>query len=311
MTSRILLPNTNLNIYPLCLGGNVFGWTANKEQSFLLLDEYAALGGNFIDTADVYSEWAAGNSGGESETIIGEWMASRGNRDQMVIATKVAKLSTRPGLSRANILAAIDDSLRRLQTDHVDLYYAHEEDNTVELDETLGAFDELVKAGKVRHLGASQHSAKRLAESLDLSEANGWAKYTVLQNQYNLVERKEFEADSIPVLEKTGLTALPFFSLAMGFLSGKYRPGAIVDSVRAGGVEKYQNDLGWAVVAALGEIAAELNTTDSAVALAWLRAQPTVSAPIASARTVEQMHQIMPIVELSASQLARLDSASS
>jgi aryl-alcohol dehydrogenase-like predicted oxidoreductase len=149
-----------------------------------------------------------------------------------------------------------------------------------------------------------------LAESLDLSEANGWAKYAVLQNQYNLVERKEFEADSIPVLEKTGLTALPFFSLAMGFLSGKYRPGAVVDSVRAGGVEKYQNAQGWAVVAALGEIAAELNTTDSAVALAWLRAQPTVSAPIASARTVEQMHQIMPIVELNAAQLAKLDSAS-
>jgi aryl-alcohol dehydrogenase-like predicted oxidoreductase len=310
MTSRIVLPNTNLNIYPLCLGGNVFGWTANKEQSFQVLDAFVELGGNFIDTADVYSEWAPGNSGGESEAILGEWMTSRGNRDEMVIATKVAKLSTRAGLSRANIFGAIDDSLRRLQTDYVDLYYAHEEDNSVALEETLGAFDELVKAGKVRHLGASQHSAKRLAESLDLSEANGWAKYAVLQNQYNLVERKEFEADSIPVLEKTGLTALPFFSLAMGFLSGKYRPGAVVDSVRAGGVEKYQNAQGWAVVAALGEIAAELNTTDSAVALAWLRAQPTVSAPIASARTVEQMHQIMPIVELNAAQLAKLDSAS-
>jgi aryl-alcohol dehydrogenase-like predicted oxidoreductase len=310
MTSRIVLPNTDFNIYPLCLGGNVFGWTANKEQSFQVLDAFVELGGNFIDTADVYSEWAPGNSGGESEAILGEWMASRGNRADIVIATKVAKLSTRPGLSRSNIFAAIDDSLHRLQTDYIDLYYAHEEDNNVSLEETLGAFDELVKAGKVRHLGASQHGAKRLAESLAVSEANGWAKYAVLQNQYNLMERKDFEAESVPVLEATGLTALPFFSLAMGFLSGKYQPGVEVDSVRAGGVAQYQNERGWAVVAALGEIATELGTTDSAVALAWLRAQPTVSAPIASARTVEQLHQIMPIVKLSAAQLERLTSAS-
>ena len=306
MTSRIVLPNTNLNIYPLCLGGNVFGWTANKEQSFQVLDAFVELGGNFMDTADVYSEWAPGNSGGESEAILGEWMTSRGNREEMVIATKVAKLSTRAGLSRANIFGAIDDSLRRLQTDFVDLYYAHEEDNTVALEETLGAFDDLVKAGKVRHLGASQHSAERLTESLAVSQANNWEKYAVLQNQYNLVVRKDFEAESVPVLEATGLTALPFFSLAMGFLSGKYRPGVEVDSARAGGVAQYQNERGWAVVAALGEIAAELGTTDSAVALAWLRAQPTVTAPIASARTVEQLHQIMPIVELSAAQLERL-----
>lgn len=310
MTSRIVLPNTDLSVYPLCLGGNVFGWTANKEQSFLLLDEHFALGGNFIDTADVYSEWAPGNSGGESETILGEWMASRGNRSSMVIATKVAKLSTRPGLSKANICAAIDDSLRRLRTDYVDLYYAHEEDNSVEVGETLEAFDELVRAGKVRHLGASQHSAKRLTESLDFSEAHGLARYAVLQNQYNLVERKEFEEDSIPVLHATGLTALPFFSLAMGFLSGKYRPGVSVESARAAGVEKYQNQQGWSVVGALGQIAAELNTTVAAVALAWLRAQPTVSAPIASARTLEQLHQIMPIVELTPAQLQRLTQVS-
>ena len=310
MSQRVTLPNTTLSVYPLCLGGNVFGWSADKSQSFQVLSEHAALGGNFIDTADVYSEWVPGNKGGESETIIGEWMKEQGNRSEMVIATKVAQLSTRKGLSKANIVAACDDSLRRLQTDYIDLYYAHVDDQATPLEETLGAFDQLVKAGKVRYLGASQHSGARLREAAAVSEANGFAKYAVLQNEYNLMARTEFEADSAPALAELGLTALPFFSLARGFLSGKYQPGIKVESVRAGGVEGYQNERGWAVVAAITEIAAELGTSISAVALAWLRSSEFVTAPIASARTVEQLREIMPIVSLSASQLARLNSAS-
>jgi aryl-alcohol dehydrogenase-like predicted oxidoreductase len=310
MTSRISLPNTDLSIYPLCLGGNVFGWTADQAQSFAVLDEHRALGGNFIDTADVYSEWAPGNKGGESESVIGAWMKDRGARSETVIATKVAKLSTRPGLSAANIIAACEDSLRRLQTDYIDLYYAHEEDLNTPLEETLGAFDSLYKAGKILNIGASQHSAARLRESLAVSKANGFIQYSVLQNQYNLMERAEFEAESTAVLTETGLTVLPFFSLAMGFLSGKYQPGAQVDSVRAGGVAQYQNERGWAVVEALGQIAAEHNTTHSAVALSWLRAQEVVTAPIASARTVEQLREIMPLVTLTADQLNHLTEAS-
>ena len=310
MSTRITLPNTNLSVYPMCLGGNVFGWTANQDESFAVLDEHRALGGNFIDTADAYSAWVPGNQGGESETIIGAWMANRGARSETVVATKVAKLSTRPGLSRANIIAACDDSLRRLQTDYIDLYYAHEDDQHTPLEETLGAFDELQKAGKIRFAAASNYSADRLKQALDVSHNHDFTKYVALQNLYNLVEREEFEHDSAPFLAKSGLSALPFFSLAMGFLTGKYQPGVDVASGRAGGVEKYKNDRGWAVVRTLGEIAAELNTTDAAVALAWLRANPVVSAPIASARTVEQLRAIMPVVALSAAQVARLTEAS-
>jgi len=310
MSARITITNTDLAVYPLCLGGNVFGWTADKSDSFQVLDAHRDLGGNFIDTDDVYSEWAPGNKGGESETIIGAWMRDRGARDKTVIATKVAKLSTRPGLSRENIIAACDDSLRRLQTDHIDLYYAHEDDKNTPFEETLGAFDDLITAGKVRFIGASQHSGARLREALAVSQANGFARYAVLQNEYNLMERTEFETDSTPVLAEAGLTALPFFSLARGFLSGKYQPGVEVESVRAGGVEGYKNERGWAVVATLADIANELDSTSSAVALAWLRAQAVVAAPIASARTVEQLREIMPILQLSPDQLARLTAAS-
>jgi aryl-alcohol dehydrogenase-like predicted oxidoreductase len=310
MSERILLPNTDLSVYPLCLGGNVFGWTANPYQSFEVLDAHRALGGNFIDTADVYAEWAPGNKGGESEQVIGDWMSARGARSETIVATKVAKLSTRLGLRAANIVAACDDSLRRLQTDYIDLYYAHEDDQSVPLEETLGAFDQLQKAGKIRFAAASNYGADRLKEALDVSHNNDLVKYVALQNQYNLMERTDFEHDSQPMLAKLGLSALPYFSLAMGFLSGKYQPGVEVDSNRAGGVEHYKNDRGWAVVRTLGEIAAEVGSTESAVALAWLRSNPTVSAPIASARTVEQLHQIMPIVALSDEQVARLTAAS-
>lgn len=308
--TRITLPNTNLSVYPLSLGGNVFGWSADQDQSFAVLDAHRDLGGNFIDTADVYSEWVAGNCGGESESIIGNWVSSRGGRDQVVIATKVAKLSTRAGLSRANIIAACDDSLKRLKTDYIDLYYAHEDDQSVDLLETLSAFDELVTAGKIRYAAASNYSGARLSEALRVSAENNLTSYVALQNQYNLLERGEFETDAAPILRERGLSALPYYALASGFLTGKYQPGTQVDSVRAVGVSKYQNEQGWAVIAALGEIAAEQHSSISAVALAWLRQQDVVSTPIASARTIQQLQEIMPIVELSAEQLSKLSSAS-
>ena len=303
MSKLIHLPNTDLEVSSVCLGGNVFGWSANREQSFEVLDAFVAAGGNFIDTADVYSEWVDGHVGGESETILGEWMRARSNRAEVIIATKVAKLSTRPGLSRANIFAAVDDSLRRLQTDYIDLYYAHEDDQTVALEETLSAFDELVKAGKVRHLGASNYEGARLREAKSVSETNHLAEYVVLQNRYNLLDREPFESDSAPALAELGISAVPFFGLAIGFLTGKYQPGVAVDSVRADGVSQYFTDHGWATLARVTELANQLGVSNSAIALAWLRAQSTVAVPIASARTVDQVAALMQQVELTAEQV--------
>ncbi len=302
----ITIPRTELSIYPLSLGGNVFGWTATKEESFKVLDRFVDLGGNFIDTADVYSAWKEGNSGGESESIIGEWMANRGNRSKMVIATKVAKLPTKPGLSPANIASAVEGSLRRLRTDYIDLYYAHEDDEKVSQEEYLTTFDQLVREGKVRYLGASNFSAERLKSATQISSDGNLASFITLQNQYNILERDEYERSMIPTLEELGISSIPYFGLARGFLTGKYREGVKVDSVRAKGVETYQNERGWSIIERLERIAKEKSTTISAVALAWLRAQPTVIAPIASARTVEQLEEITPIVGLSDYELAEL-----
>ena len=302
----ITIPRTELSIYPLSLGGNVFGWTATKEESFKVLDRFVDLGGNFIDTADVYSAWKEGNSGGESESIIGEWMASRGNHSKMVIATKVAKLPTKPGLSPANIASAVEDSLRRLRTDYIDLYYAHEDDEKVSQEEYLTTFDQLVREGKVRYLGASNFSAERLKSATQISSDGNLASFIALQNQYNILERDEYEGSMIPTLKELGISSIPYFGLARGFLTGKYREGVKVDSVRAKGVETYQNERGWSIIERLERIAKEKSTTISAVALAWLRAQPTVIAPIASARTVEQLEEITPIVGLSDYELAEL-----
>ncbi len=302
----ITIPRTELSIYPLSLGGNVFGWTATKEESFKVLDRFVDLGGNFIDTADVYSAWKEGNSGGESESIIGEWMASRGNRSKMVIATKVAKLPTKPGLSPANIASAVEGSLRRLRTDYIDLYYAHEDDEKVSQEEYLTTFDQLVREGKVRYLGASNFSAERLKSATQISSDGNLASFITLQNQYNILERDEYERSMIPTLEELGISSIPYFGLARGFLTGKYGEGVKVDSVRAKGVETYQNERGWSIIERLERIAKEKSTTISAVALAWLRAQPTVIAPIASARTVEQLEEITPIVGLSDYELAEL-----
>jgi len=306
MNNRITLPKTELSVHPLCLGGNVFGWSADESESFAVLDAYVEAGGNFIDTADVYSEWKPSNTGGESERIIGKWMKARGNRSQMVIATKVAKLSTRPGLSAANIRAAAEDSLSRLQTDYIDLYYAHEDDTKIPLTQTLEAFNALVVDSKVRYIAASNYSAARLREAIHISQTYNWASYVALQNHYNLLERKEFESDVAPALSSMGISALPYFGLARGFLSGKYAAGAKIDSVRADGVSEYQNERGYAAVARLEELAKAHNAPVSAIALAWLRAQSVVSTPIASARTVDQLKEIVRVVNLTSDEVESL-----
>jgi aryl-alcohol dehydrogenase-like predicted oxidoreductase len=305
----LTIPETDLVVHPLCLGGNVFGWTAGPEESRDVLNAYASHGGNFIDTADVYSEWKEGNKGGESETIIGTWLKSQ-DRSKIVIASKVAKLSTRPGLRPENIITACNESLKRLQTDYIDIYYSHNDDPEVPMAETLGAYAQLISEGKVRYIAASQHTGVRLQEALNISKEQGLPSYIALQDHYNLMERKPFESEQQEVLASNGLSALPFFSLARGFLSGKYRKGVVVDSVRADGVKEYQDDKGWAVVAALDEIARAHNSSVSAIALAWLRSNPQVSTPIASARTVEQLIEIVEVIHLSEYEVKKLNAAS-
>ena len=301
----ITIPKSELSIYPLCLGGNVFGWSADKKESEAVLDNFLDNGGNFIDTSDMYSQWGDGNIGGESETIIGNWLQRRGDRAKVVIATKVGKMNTRLGLSATNIKAACDDSLQRLQTDYIDLYYAHQDDLETPIEETLTAFDSLITAGKVRYIAASNFTAARLAESLESSKRLGLASYIASQDNYNLLERG-FEASLRPTLTQYAVAEIPYFGLARGFLTGKYRPGKLVESVRAGGVAAYQYERGWTLLAKLDEIAADYDVSVSAVALAWLRAQPSVVAPIASARTVEQLEEFMPLVELNESELQAL-----
>jgi aryl-alcohol dehydrogenase-like predicted oxidoreductase len=302
MTLRTLA-KTDLHISELCLGGNVFGWSADERQSHDVLNVYNELGGNFIDTADVYSEWGEGHVGGESETVIGSWLKARASTDDVVIATKVSKLSTRPGLGRANILAACDDSLRRLGRDHIDLYFAHDDDKDTPLEETLAAFTELQQAGKIRFAAASNYTGARLLEAAQISKEQSLIEYAALQNHYNLLEREEYERDSVPALAELGIEGVPFFGLARGFLSGKYREGVEVESVRATGVTKYTNEHGWAVLAKLDRLANHHSVSLSAIALAWLRQQASVAAPIASARTVEQLREIMTSVSLTAEEL--------
>ena len=304
---RVALGRTELQVHPLCLGGNVFGWSASAAQSQEVLTAYESAGGNFIDTADMYSRWHTGNVGGESETIIGDWMRARGNRSDMVIATKVAKLATRPGLSAANIAAAAEDSLRRLGTDYIDIYYAHHDDEEIPLEESLTAFNELVTAGKVRYLAASNYSAARLEEALKISRDLGMSEYLLLQPNYNAIVRNEYEGDLMAAAVKEDIPVVPYFSLAAGFLTGKYQPGVEVDSVRAGDMPDYKNDRGWAILNALTEIAKQESTSIAAIALGWLRAQPGVVTPIASARTTEQLAEILPVIELSAQQVAQVN----
>ncbi len=306
------VPGTDLATFPLCLGGNVFGWTADEPTSFAVLDAFVAAGGNMIDTADTYSSWQ-GTPGGESETIIGRWMRSRGNRDSLVIATKVGKAPGLKNLRPETIRAAVEGSLRRLQTDRIDVYYAHQ-DHPDPLDETLEAFDSLVRAGKVRYLGASQFTPERIAESLDLAVDKGWTPYTVVQPHYHLMHRDEYERDLAPLLLRREIGSFPYYGLARGFLTGKYRRGGpAVDSVRAAGALAYLDERGERVIAVLDDVAAAHGVTPAAVALAWLLTRPAVVAPIASARTPEQLAELLPLatLELTADDLARLDVASS
>ncbi|TDC63117.1 aldo/keto reductase [Actinomadura sp. GC306] len=303
----------SLDVFPLCLGGNVFGWTAGKERSFEILDAYAEAGGNFVDTSDSYMASAPGNSGGESETIIGEWLETRGNRDDIVVATKVGRHPERKGLAGANIKAALEDSLRRLRTDRVDLYYTHHDDPSIPVEEIMMTLDELVRSGKVRQIAVSNIELDRLQASLEFSEREGTARYTAIQPHYNLVSRDTYEGPRRDLAERYGLAALPYYGLASGFLTGKYRPGTNVDSVRAEKAAQHlETERGRKILAALDLVAEEQGVAVATVALAWLAAQPTVAAPIASARTLDQLPPLVDAARttLTDAQLERLTEAS-
>ena len=306
------LGRTDLDIFPLCLGGNVFGWTANEDESFSLLDAYAAAGGNFIDTADSYSAWVPGHLGGESESIIGRWMAARGVRNKMVIATKVGRCPGRLGLAPKNIREGAEASLKRLAVDRIDLYYAHADDPETPMEESLREFDALVREGKVRHVAASNFTAPRLAEALSISEREGFARYVALQPHYNMVVRDEYEGPLADLCAREGIACLPYFALAKGFLTGKYRPDAAVQSARAKAERAYLDARGERVLAARDDVAAAPRTSVAAISLAWLLNRPTVAAPIASARTVTQLNELIPMatLKLTAEEMQRLDDAS-
>jgi len=289
------LGNSSLMVSPLCLGGNVFGWTIDERRSFEVLDAFLAHGGNFVDSADVYSRWKEGNIGGESETIVGAWMKARGNRGKVILATKCGSDmgDGKKGLSAKWIARAVEDSLRRLQTDYIDLYQAHIDDAATPLEETLAAFDALVKAGKVRAIGASNYTGARLQAALDISKVNGLARYESLQPKYNAIDR-EIEADQLPICQKNNVSVIPYYALAAGFLTGKYRPGQqLPDTARAGGVQKnYMNERGFAVLEKVERLAKENTATPSQVALAWLMRRPGITAPIASATSAAQVAEM-------------------
>jgi len=308
----ITIPETDLVVHPLCLGTNIFGANTDEAQSHDVLDAYSAHAGNFIDTADMYNQWVPGHVGGESESIIGSWMKARGNRADMVIATKVSKMAQRPGLSPANIFAACEESLNRLQTDYIDLYYSHEDDLEVPMEETLAAYGQLIAEGKVRYIAASNFSPERLRFAMKVSEENYLPSYIAVQDLYNLVDRTTYENGMAAVVAEFGISNLPFYGLARGFLSGKYRPGVTeVDSKREAGAREYATDKGYAVIASMDEVSKMHNGAPlSAIALAWLRAQPTVSAPIASARTVAQLKEIIQIIELTDDEISLLNTVS-
>lgn len=295
------LGTTDLYVYPITFGGNVFGWTIDEKKSFEILDAFTGAGFNFIDTADVYSRWAPGNKGGESETIIGNWMKKNKSRDKVIIATKVGSDmgDGKKGLKKKYILQAAEDSLKRLQTDHIDLYQTHFDDESTPIEETLEAYQQLIKEGKVRHIGASNLTADRLKDSLQIAQENGLPMYETFQPHYNLYEREKFENGLEPICLGNNLGVLNYYSLASGFLTGKYRSRADLDkSQRGGGVAKYLDERGFKILAALDEVAKKLNTTPATVALAWLIHRPSVTAPIVSATSIEQLVSIMDAPEL-------------
>ncbi len=300
------LGRSGIAVGPLAFGGNVFGWTADETASFRLLDAFVDSGLNLVDTADVYSTWAPGHHGGESETVIGKWLRRSGKRSKVVIATKVGKPmgEGKQGLSQKYILQAAADSLQRLQTDYIDLYQSHEDDPKTPLEETLDAFSELVRQGKVRAVGASNYSGARLQESLNVSSRLGSCRYETLQPEYNLYARHAFEKDLRPVCEQQHLGVLPYFSLAAGFLTGKYRSETDVNKSPRGQsiVKKYLNERGRRIIAALDQVAKEEKATPAQIALAWLIAQPTVVAPLVSATSVDQWNELLPSIRLKLNQ---------
>ena len=308
------LGRSGLEIAPLAFGGNVLGWTADSATSSALLDAFVENGLNLIDTADVYSAWAPAHAGGESETVIGNWLRKSGQRHRVVIATKVAKWSKFPGLSPKNIQAAAEDSLRRLHTDHIDLYQAHEDDANVPLAETLGAFSRLIEQGKVRAIGASNYSAARLQEALSVSKTHRLPRYESLQPEYNLVSRAGYEKELEPLIRREHIGVISYYALASGFLSGKYRSEADLakSAARGGAVKQFLNPRGLQVLAALDAVAAAHHATPAQVALAWLIARPGLTAPIVSATSVEQLHDLLGAtsLQLSDNEIAQLDLAS-
>jgi aryl-alcohol dehydrogenase-like predicted oxidoreductase len=313
------LGRSDLDVSVLCFGGNIFGWTTDEQASYAVLDAFVEAGGNFIDSADVYSRWVPGNKGGESEEVLGRWMKARGNRSDVIVATKLGSPmgddGTKQGLSRRWMTQAVEDSLRRLQTDYIDLYQSHRDDPNTPMEETLGAYDELIKQGKVRVIGASNFTAERLAEALSVSKREGLPRYESLQPVYNLVQRADYEKDLEPLCQKEEIGVIPYSSLASGFLSGKYKAGEpLPSSPRASGIQqRYMNNNGFAVLEAVESVGKRLNATPAQVSLAWIAARPGMTGPIASATTPEQLRDLIGGIDLKLDDdaLTTLDKASS
>jgi aryl-alcohol dehydrogenase-like predicted oxidoreductase len=298
------LGRSGVEVVPFCFGGNVFGWTADEKTSFTLLDAFVDAGFDFVDTADVYSKWVPGNTGGDSELIIGNWFKKSGKRDKIILATKVGKPmgDDKKGLSKAYITRAVEDSLKRLQTDYIDLYQSHEDDRNTPFAETLETFNDLIKQGKVRVIGASNIDGDRFKEALQVSKDNGFARYETLQPEYNLYDRKDYEKRYESLCREHNIGVITYYSLASGFLTGKYRSeNDLNKSKRGGGIKKYLNGRGYKVLAALDKVAEEYNTTQASVALAWVMARPGITAPIASATSVEQLNDLAKATELNLS----------
>ena len=316
MATKRILGKSSLNVSPITFGGNVFGWTLNEQESFRILDAFTDNGFNFIDTADTYSKWVPGNKGGESETIIGNWLKKRGRRDDVIIATKLGgELSPdKKGLKPAYVKQAVESSLKRLQTDYIDLYQSHYDDPGTPVAETMQAFDQLIKEGKVRFIGASNLSAERVRESNEAARGNGWAPYVSLQPEYNLYDRQKFETTYAGLVQEEGLGVINYYALASGFLSGKYRSEADLNkSQRGGGIKKYLNERGFRILEVLDELAATHQATPASIALAWLLHKPLVTSPIASATSKKQLDELLLAAEipLSLEEMQQLDQAGS
>jgi aryl-alcohol dehydrogenase-like predicted oxidoreductase len=298
------LGKSGIKVAPFCFGGNVFGWTADEKTSFTLLDAFVDAGFDFVDTADVYSRWVPGNTGGDSEKIIGNWFKQGGKRDKIILATKVGKPMSddKKGLSKAYITKAVEDSLKRLQTDYIDLYQSHDDDTNTPLAETMETFDSLIKQGKVRAIGASNFGADRFKEALQVSKDNGFARYETLQPEYNLYNREDYEHKYESLCHENSIGVITYYSLASGFLTGKYRSEAdLSKSKRGGGIKKYLDGRGYKILGALDKVAEAYNTTQASVALAWVMARPGITAPIASATSVQQLNDLAKTTQLNLS----------